>query len=179
MCQSSIDNDHIPVLIIVMGVSGSGKSSVAKALAQHYQYLYLDADDFHSEAAKAQMAAGTPLTDELRAPWVHNISAYLNECFQKGTSCTLAFSGLRQAHRDTLRQLPFNIVFLHLEGSKALIASRMNDRSDHFMPTSLLDSQFDSLEPCNQESDIISVDITPPLERVIDSCYRDIEAKLG
>lgn len=139
MCQS-IPPNSMPALIIVMGVSGSGKSSVAEELAKHYQMRYLDADDFHSDEAKAQMAAGIPLTDELRAPWVHNISAYLTDCAAKNISCTLAFSGLRKNHREILRQLPFHVIFLHLTGSKELIAQRMSARSDHFMPASLLDS---------------------------------------
>lgn len=177
MCQST-PSKSMPALIIVMGVSGSGKSCVAEALAKHYQMTYLDADDFHSDQAKAQMAAGIPLTDELRIPWVHNISAHLTDCATKNISCTLAFSGLRKKHREILRQLPFRVVFLHLTGSKELIARRMSARSDHFMPTSLLDSQFDSLEPCDGEEDIITIDISPPLTEVIARCRQHIDAKL-
>lgn len=168
-----------PVLVIVMGVSGSGKSSVAQSLAEDFGYRYLDADDFHSDEAKAQMAEGTPLTDEMRIPWVNNISAYLTECAQSGISCTLAFSGLRQAHRECLRSLPFKVIFIYLKGSKETIARRMSSRQDHFMPTSLLDSQFASMEDSSTETDVLPIDITPPLEQVIRECKSRIDAQLG
>lgn len=173
------DSLHLrPVLIIVMGVSGSGKSSVAQALAKAYGYRYLDADDFHSEEAKAQMAAGTPLTDAMRIPWVNNISAYLTDCAQLDVSCTLAFSGLRKAHRQQLRRLPFRLAFIYLKGSRETIARRMSSREDHFMPTSLLESQFASMEDSSGERDVLPIDIAPPLETVIDNCKRELEAYL-
>lgn len=168
-----------PVLLIVMGVSGSGKSSVAEALAQHYQYHYLDADDFHSDEAKAQMAAGVPLTDEMRVPWVHNICAHLKDYAQKNASCTLAFSGLRRSHRDQLRQLPFTIVFVYLCGTKSLIAERMSAREGHFMPASLLDSQFASMEDSRGEADVVAIDISPELSQVITNCLHRIEPFLA
>ena len=167
-----------PVLLIVMGVSGTGKSSVAEALAQHYGYRYLDADDFHSDEAKALMAQGTPLTDALRAPWVRNISAYLSQCAASGASCTLAFSGLRQDHRQQLRQLPFRRLFVFLAGDKNTIATRMNLRQDHFMPTSLLDSQLASLQSPLGEPDVIEISIEPVLDTVIATCITRIDNAL-
>ena len=160
--QQPVNSQQSPVLIIVMGVSGSGKSSVAQSLAETYGYRYLDADDFHSDEAKAHMAAGTPLTDAMRIPWVNNISAYLTECAQLNVSCTLAFSGLRKAHREQLRRLPFRLAFIYLKGKRETIAQRMSSRQDHFMPTSLLDSQFASMEDSSGESDVLPIDITPP-----------------
>ncbi|UTF59993.1 gluconokinase [Gilvimarinus sp. DA14] len=161
---------HQPQLVIVMGVSGSGKSSVAKAMAEQLNYEYLDADDFHSDEAKACMAAGVPLTDAQRIPWVHNICAHLATRAQNGQNCTLAFSGLRRSHRQQLRKLPFDLVFLYLKGSKALIAERINARNNHFMPPSLLDSQFASMEESTTETDVISIDIDRPLSQVVESC---------
>ena len=161
-------------LIVVMGVSGSGKSTVAQALAEQLDYCYLDADDFHSTEAKACMAAGKPLTDEQRAPWVHNICAYLTQCAQKEQSCTLAFSGLRRSHREQLRQLPFRVVFLYLDGSQALIAERMSRRSDHFMPPSLLNSQFASMETSDNEPDVIPIDISQPPQMVLEQCLTSL-----
>ncbi|WP_041522809.1 gluconokinase [Gilvimarinus agarilyticus] len=168
-----------PVLLIVMGVSGTGKSSVAQALAEHYGYRYLDADDFHSDEAKALMAQGTPLTDALRAPWVRNIGAHLTQCAADGTNCTLAFSGLRHDHREQLRQLPFQRLFVFLAGRKDTIATRMNQRQDHFMPTSLLDSQLASLQSPSAEPDVIEVSIEPALAEVIDNCIDRIDQSLG
>jgi len=168
-----------PVLLIVMGVSGTGKSCVAEALAQHYGYRYLDADDFHSSEAKALMAKGTPLTDALRAPWVHNIEAYLRECAAAKISCTLAFSGLRSDHRQQLRQLPFRRMFIYLAGSKATIAARMNSRPDHFMPTSLLDSQLASMQPPTDEPEVIEISIEPSLDEVIASCIEKIDGQIA
>ncbi|WP_084005053.1 gluconokinase [Gilvimarinus polysaccharolyticus] len=165
-------------LLIVMGVSGTGKSSVAEALAQHFNYRYLDADDFHSDEAKAMMASGTPLTDAIRVPWVHNISTYLRQCANSGTSCTLAFSGLRSDHRQLLRQLPFQRLFFYLTGDKTTIAERMSSRENHFMPSSLLDSQLASMQSPVDEPEVIEVSITPPLDQVIAHCITHAEREL-
>jgi len=174
--MSSTGLSQSPVLVVVMGVSGSGKSTVARSLAEELGYCYLDADDFHSDEAVAQMAAGIPLTDAMRIPWVNNICAHLTKCAQSGTSCTLAFSGLRKAHRESLRQLPFQVVFAYLNGSKQTIAQRMSLRADHFMPTSLLDSQFASMEDSSTESDVLSIDISADLPEVLTECKSRIAA---
>ncbi|HEY7884184.1 MAG TPA: gluconokinase, GntK/IdnK-type [Cellvibrionaceae bacterium] len=176
--MSSMALSQPPVLIIVMGVSGSGKSTVAQFLAEDLNYCYLDADDFHTDEAKAQMAAGTPLTDAMRIPWVNNICAHLTQRAQSGTSCTLAFSGLRKAHRESLRQLPFRVVFTYLNGSKATIAQRMSLRADHFMPTSLLDSQFASMEDSSAEADVLTIDISADLPQVLAACKSQVSAYL-
>src|SRR6188768_14337 len=96
---TSISNpESFTNLIIVMGVSGSGKSSVATAIANHYQYCFLDADDFHSQENKRHMASGQPLTDEMRIPWVNSIKEYLQSANSEQKHCVLAFSGLRKQH---------------------------------------------------------------------------------
>ncbi|WP_020208354.1 gluconokinase [Gilvimarinus chinensis] len=179
MSRASSAPHNRPQLAIVMGVSGSGKSSVAKALAEKMGYQYLDADDFHSDEAKACMAAGTPLTDAQRIPWVHNICAHLNQRAKNEQSCTLAFSGLRRSHRQQLRELPFDVVFLYLDGSKALIAERMNTRNNHFMPTSLLDSQFDSMEESATEHDVVKINIDAELHEVVQNCLQHLRARLS
>lgn len=159
-----------PRLIIVMGVSGSGKSTVGEALAEHYDFLYLDADDFHSDAARAHMAEGKPLTDAMRAPWISHICKTLNDHESKGTSCVLAFSGLRKAHREQLRNVNHEVLFIYLTGSKDTILARMQKRENHYMPTSLLDSQFESMEDSSSEKDVIPVDIAPPITEIIAAC---------
>lgn len=160
-----------------MGVSGSGKSTVGEALADYYGFLYLDADDFHSEEARAQMASGKPLTDAMRAPWVTNICNTLNDYESQGTSCTLAFSGLRKAHREQLRKVAHNVLFVYLTGSKETILARMQKRENHYMPASLLDSQFDSMEDSACETDIIPVDITPSIADIIEHCKQQIDQR--
>src|SRR5690606_28297561 len=148
---------------VVMGVSGSGKTTLARALASAWGATFLDADDFHSEQAKALMASGQPLTDAMRQPWVERIAADLARRVAAGENVTLAFSGLRRPHRDMLRQAGLPLQFLFLHGEAELIASRMRARSDHYMPVCLLDSQFAALEPPHDEADVarIAVELAP------------------
>lgn len=154
-------------LIVVMGVSGSGKSTVAEALAEHYGYCYLDGDDFHSESSRMRMASGQPLTDEMRAPWVANIREHLQERAETQQHCVLAFSGLKALHRNQLRNAGLKTIFLFLAGTKETIQQRLQNRVGHFMAPTLLDSQFDSLEDPLSESDVVPVDISVTLPEVI------------
>lgn len=154
-------------LIVIMGVSGSGKSSIAHALAAHYGYSYLDADDFHSTEARERMANGLPLTDEMRYPWVARICEHLQAADKKHEHCVLAFSGLRQAHRDILRAAGLRTVFLFLHSNKDVIQQRIERRTGHFMAPKLLDSQFDALETPALETDVFKMDVSPTLETLI------------
>jgi gluconokinase len=154
-------------LIVVMGVAGCGKSSLAAALASQLGFTFFDADDFHSEESRARMASGLPLTDAMRAPWVQSLHDRLKQEARDGNSCTLAFSGLRKAHRDIIRKAGLKTLFLFLDGSKEVISDRLHKRVNHFMDPGLLDSQFDSLEKPQEEPDIIRLDIKPPLESVV------------
>ena len=148
---------------VVMGVSGSGKTTLARALAQAWPATFLDADDFHSDEAKARMAAGQPLTDAMRVPWAAGIAAALARHVADGERVALAFSGLRRAHRDLLRDAGLPLRFVYLHGERDLIAARMRARSGHYMPVSLLDSQFETLEPPCGEADVhaIAIDAVP------------------
>ena len=156
-----------PLAIVVMGVSGSGKSTVARALADHYGFALLDADDFHSAAAKAQMASGVPLTDAQREPWVDALGEALRQYTGRGESVVLAFSGLRSAHRQRLRAsgVPMRFVFLHADA--AVIAARLGLRAGHFMPPALLASQYEALQPPADEPDVVAVDVDAPLAQVV------------
>ena len=154
-------------LIIVMGVSGSGKSTLAKALAENYGYVYLDADDFHSDAARAQMARKIPLTDEQRAPWIALLKQRLQESAKTHSHSVLAFSGLKQKHRDQLRNAGLRTIFLFLNSHKATIQTRLSHRTNHFMAPELLDSQFDSLEIPQHEVDVYSVNADRSVEQVM------------
>jgi gluconokinase len=153
-----------PYLIISMGVSGSGKSTVAKMLAKEFDLPFLEADDFHSAENKAHMAAGKALTDAMREPWIASICDKIKT---DGKSCVLAYSGLRRAHRQKFRELGFKTLFLYLNGSKELIAKRMSERAGHFMPTSLLDSQFAAMEAPLDEPDMVMVGIEGSIDDIV------------
>lgn len=147
-------------LIIVMGVSGSGKSTIAKAVADHFDYQFLDADDFHSDENKQHMASGKPLTDEMRLPWVNNIRQHLQLASTRQEHSVLAFSGLRQQHRNILRSAGLRTLVIFLNGDKNTIQQRVNLRKNHFMAPGLVDSQFAALEDPTAEADVVAVDVT-------------------
>lgn len=161
-----------PYLIISMGVSGSGKSTLAKHLADKFGLNFHEADDFHPEENVAHMAAGKPLTDAMREPWIANIC---NTIKTEGQSCVLAYSGLRRAHRQKFRELGFKTLFIKLDGSKELIAARMSARADHFMPVSLLDSQFAAMEPPQDEPDIVLVSIDQDIPAIVEQATKITE----
>ena len=153
-------------LIIVMGVAGSGKSTLANALANIYGYEYLDGDDFHSEESRALMAQGIPLTDAHRTPWVAAIKTRLEANAKQQIHTILAFSGLKQKHRDILRSAGLRTIVLYLNGQKETIQNRINNRKDHFMAPTLLDSQFASMEDPLNEHDVHCVEISSTIDEV-------------
>ena len=148
-----------PRVAVVMGVSGSGKTTLARTLSEAWPAVFLDADDFHDAAAKARMASGQPLTDAMRAPWVERVAEAIVQHADTAGRVVLAFSGLRRAHRDVLRGSGLPLRFLHLHGDRALIAARMRVRTGHYMPATLLDSQFDALEGTDTEADVVMLGI--------------------
>jgi carbohydrate kinase (thermoresistant glucokinase family) len=135
------------MVIILMGVSGCGKSTVGRLLASRLGLPFHDADNFHPKANVEKMRSGVPLTDKDRKPWLENLNASMKE-WNKENGAVLACSALKKSYRNCLRQ-DFNdteIVFIFLDGSKNLIAERLQKRKGHYMPPDLLDSQFDALE---------------------------------
>ncbi len=132
-------------VVVVMGVSGTGKSTVGELLAGELGVPYAEADAFHPPVNIAKMTAGTPLDDDDRAPWLKAIGAWARNRAELGgvVSC----SALKRRYRDTLRAAAPGLFFLHLHGERELIARRLGTRAGHFMPTALLDSQFADLEP--------------------------------
>ncbi len=166
-----------PILIVVCGVSGSGKTSVARELARLTDLPFLDADDFHSEQARQMMTRAVPLNDELRTPWIESICVHLRQMSKAGHSCVLAFSGLKQSYREPLRHTGHRVIFLMLEGSEALIRSRLQQRQAHFMPGSLLESQFRTLETPIDEPDVVTLDVSPPLEAVVQAALEHLERR--
>ena len=144
-----------PTVLVVMGVSGTGKSTVAGLLAGQLCWDLEEGDDLHPEANVAKMASGQPLTDEDRWPWLDKIADWIQAHTQTGRPGVITCSALRRAYRDRLRGP--GVTFVHLEGSKEIIAARMAKRLDHFMPTSLLDSQLATLEPLGADEEAIVV----------------------
>ncbi len=165
-------------LIIVMGVSGSGKSSLAQALANHYGYEFLDGDDFHSQESREHMARGFPLTDAMRLPWVISMRDYFREAATRDQHSTLAFSGLKAVHRNELRKAGLKTIFIFLHTDKDTIQTRVNKRAGHFMAPSLVDSQFESLEDPSHEPDVYRIDVRGPLEQVIAQAIGIIDREL-
>jgi gluconokinase len=159
------DEPKRPVPIVVMGVAGSGKTSVGKALAERLGVPFRDADEFHPKANIDKMSAGIALTDADRWPWLDAIGSALAG---SGGRLIVACSALRRSYRDRLIAAAGRpVVFVWLDGSKETIGARMARRKHHFMPTSLLDSQFATLEPPGPDEPVVRVSIEPPLDRVI------------
>lgn len=149
--------------MVVMGVSGCGKSSVGEAVAAGLGIPYRDGDDLHPAANVAKMAAGTPLTDQDRWPWLDKIGHVL----AKEAPVIIGCSALKHSYRDRIRaEAGGAVTLVYLEGSRDLIAGRMARRTGHYMPLSLLDSQFAALEPPGPE-EAISVSIAQPLDAII------------
>jgi gluconokinase len=146
-----------PTALVVMGVSGSGKTTIAALLAQTLGWEFQDGDSFHPKANVEKMRAGMPLTDEDRWPWLRAIASWLDALIKDGRHGIVACSALRRSYRDVLldgRRAEVRLVFL--DGTKELIARRLSARHDHFMPASLLDSQFATLErPTADEAPLI------------------------
>jgi gluconokinase len=152
--------------IVVMGVSGSGKTSIGEGLAARLGVPLLEGDQFHPKANIDKMSSGTPLTDEDRWPWLDAIARAIREA---DGGVIVACSALKRAYRDRLRAgAGRGVVFIFLDGSRETIASRLASRKGHFMPPSLLDSQFATLEPPGAgEAGIVRVPIEPPVEAIV------------
>lgn len=152
-------------LVVVMGVSGSGKSTVGAALAQRLGVPFEDADDLHPPANIAKMSAGHPLDDDDRRPWLEVIGTWLADHAHGGG--VMSCSALKRAYRDQLRSHAPTAVFVHLEGSHAVITDRQASRPGHFMPASLLASQFATLEPLQADERGVVVDVDQGVDAIV------------
>jgi carbohydrate kinase (thermoresistant glucokinase family) len=156
-----------PAAIIVMGVSGSGKSTIGALLAEALGWPFADADGFHPAANVAKMAAGQPLTDADRWPWLDAIAAHIGASRTAGQPVVVACSALRRAYRERLRAGHGDLIFLHLAGAPEVIATRQAARQGHFMPTSLMASQFATLEDTAEEADAVTVSVSASPHEVL------------
>jgi gluconokinase len=157
-----------PPVIVVMGVSGTGKTTIGALLAGKLGWTYAEADEFHPAANVEKMAAGQPLTDEDRAPWLASIGRWIDERAAVAAPGVVSCSGLRRIYRDQLRAGRPQVRLVFLEGSRELVTRRLAARHGHFMSVDMLDSQFAALEPPQPDEDVteVSIDATP--DRIVE-----------
>jgi len=158
-------SERAPV-VVVMGVSGSGKTTVGSQLARRLHVVYGEADDFHPQSNVDKMAAGQPLDDDDRRPWLEAIGGWLAE--RRGEGAVATCSALKRGYRDQLRSRAPSTVFLHLHGDREVLEERMGRRSGHFMPTSLLASQLDILEPLASDEQGVTADIARSPDEIVE-----------
>ncbi len=162
------------MIVVAMGVCGSGKTSVGKVIASRMNWPFIEGDDLHPPANKAKMASGVPLTDENRWPWLDRIADRMRAIDKAGGSAVVACSALRGDYRDRLRRSGADLRFLHLTGDASLIRQRMESRSGHFMPAGLLDSQLATLEPARPDEDLFEVDISGTVGDLAEAAIRSL-----
>ena len=156
--------------LVIMGVSGCGKSSVAEALSKRLEAVYVEADKLHSEEAKRSMQQGIPLTDQQRLPWLVRVGDALQYYKSSGDMPIVACSALTKRYRDMIRHASGDVQFVYLQIPIDIARQRIQAREQHFFPASLINSQFDTLEPpTEQETDCITIDATLPIAAIVAS----------
>ncbi|MHB9862871.1 gluconokinase [Streptomyces sp. YIM S03343] len=161
---------NTPHVVVVMGVAGTGKTTVGPLLAARLGVPYAEGDDFHPQANIDRMTAGVPLTDDDRRPWLDAIGGWAHG--RAGLGGVVSCSALKRSYRDRLRATAPGLVFVHLTGDRRLIEDRMAHRQGHFMPTALLDSQFGTLQPLQGDEAGISVDVSGAPEEITERAMR-------
>jgi gluconokinase len=157
----------MPIAIVVMGVSGCGKSTVGQRLARQLGATFLDADDFHPPSNVERMRAGIALTDAERAPWLDALAVRLAAAGAAGEAIVLACSALKRSYRDALRRGAPALTLVHLTGSPALLADRITARPGHYMPPTLLPSQLATLEPPGADEHAITFDVAAATDDLV------------
>jgi gluconokinase len=165
--ESSGSPHHSPIRWVVMGVSGCGKSTIGQALATAQGVEFVEGDQFHPAANVSKMSAGHALNDDDRADWLLALQAKVAEARRANVGLVLSCSSLKRRYRDLLRAADPALRFAHLNGARELIADRMQARVGHYMPPSLLDSQFKDLQPLQADEAGITLAITPPPEQLV------------
>lgn len=166
-----------PQAIVVMGVSGSGKTSVAEAIAGRLGVSFVEGDALHPASNIEKMSQGVPLTDEDRMPWLDIIGAEIAAAVTRGEGIVVSCSALKRLYRDRLRKASGgDLAFVYLEGSKELLTQRMGERKGHFMPASLLESQLQTLEVPTGEPGVVTVDIDDTVLGIVDAAEKGLAA---
>jgi gluconokinase len=163
-----------PCALVVMGVSGSGKSTIADKLAERLSWTFEDGDRFHPASNVAKMSAGVPLTDQDRWPWLQAIADEIDRVCKDGQHAVIACSALKRAYRDILVHGRNDVRIIYLSGTQQLIASRLALRKGHFMPPGLLASQFKTLEPPDQSEHPVTVSIDASVDAIVDDIVRQL-----
>ena len=158
-------------ILIVMGVAGSGKSTIGQQLADRLGWPFYDGDDFHPAANVAKMRQGQPLTDEDRSGWLSTLAGLIRDHVQRNQSAVLACSALKQRYREQL-QVDARVRIIYLRGDRDLIEARLRQRTNHYMPSSLLASQFAILE---EPTNALTFDISQPPEQIVADIVKSIE----
>lgn len=165
--------------ILLMGVAGCGKTTVGRTVASKLGWIFHDADQFHPPGNIRKMSAGIPLAESDREPWLAAVAEAMAQCRRSGTPAVFACSALRRRYRDKLLGIPHasDVALIYLQGDRPLIASRLQNRTGHFMPATLLDSQFHTLEEPGLDEDPIVIDITSPLPGVVSEITNRLQAR--
>lgn len=162
------DHQHL----VVMGVAGSGKTTIAGLLAARLGCPFAEGDEQHPPANVAKMAAGVPLTDDDRWPWLRAVRDWMTQQDDAGRDSVVTCSALKRSYRDLLRETPGRVRFVHLDGSFDLIGDRLETRAGHFLPSALSSSQFEILEPLADDEDGVVVPVADSPDRIADDALR-------
>jgi carbohydrate kinase (thermoresistant glucokinase family) len=164
---------------VMMGVSGSGKTTIAEGVAKREGWRLVEGDDLHPPANVAKMKSGTPLTDEDRWPWLRAIAREIDAIRARGEPAVVTSSALKRVYRDILIGDRPDVALVYLKGSRELIGHRMASRKGHFMPTALLESQFTTLEEPGEDEHPIVVSIEPAPDEIADEVVRKLKERTG
>jgi carbohydrate kinase (thermoresistant glucokinase family) len=164
----------VPV-VVVMGVAGSGKTTVGRALAERLAWAYAEGDEFHPQANVVKMRSGVPLTDADREPWLDAIALWLEERLARRQPGVVACSALKRSYRDRLRRAAPDLRVVYLDAPRDVLSARIERRVGHFFPGTLLDSQLAALERPDPSEHAIAVDVSEPLDRVVSRIVEDLE----
>ena len=171
-------SDVVP-LVVVMGVSGSGKTTIGTLVAHRLGIEFIDGDSLHPITNVEKMAAGVPLTDEDRWPWLEEVGRKLHDHARRHEGLVIACSALKRAYRERIRSRAPGVLFLHLDGTLDVLSRRLEGRSGHFMPQSLLQSQLDTLEPLELEEGGYKLNIDQPVAAMVDEAVAKLTGLAG